>query len=101
MYGFDTVDYGRDNDLDADDGTEPIFFNSHEMTTFPRYESQAVTFHKNHDLERLSPYRGYFEDLRSVSAKCNQEPAPTLINAYLKQSWVEHDQRGTLFDIAC
>ena len=93
MYGFDTIDYERERDYEEHyNEPEPIFFNSHEMTTFPRYDSQAVASHDNRRVERFSPYRGYFEDMRQVTAKSNQEPAPNLINSYLKKSWVEHDQ---------
>jgi hypothetical protein len=92
MYGFDTIDYDRENDYDQDNEAEPVFFNSHEMTTFPRYDSQAAAVHETRKVERFSPYRGYFEDMRNVTAKCNQEPSPNLINSYLKKSWVEHDQ---------
>lgn len=94
MYGFDTIDYDRENDYAMDNNeAEPIFFNSYEMTTFPRYDSHPVAWKQtNRQAERFSPYRGYFEDMRAVTAKCNQEPAPNLINSYLKKSWVEHDQ---------
>jgi hypothetical protein len=103
MYGFDTVDYEREDEYlrATQNEPDPIFFDTQAMTTFPHYHTHTLTSTQSRSaggqsssdavaMERFSPYRGYFEDLRRVTATSNQEPAPSLINSYLKKSWVEH-----------
>mmetsp|Transcript_23184 Transcript_23184/g.34006 ORF Transcript_23184/g.34006 Transcript_23184/m.34006 type:complete len:515 (+) Transcript_23184:107-1651(+) len=71
---------------DTIDRRMPVFFNTDEMTHFPKYEDSALTFHSSRDVP-FSPYRGYYADAHTVQKSINSEPAYNLINTYMSQSW--------------
>lgn len=64
------------------------FLDPKEMTTFPRFDdgfySPITKLNRN---TPLSPYKGYFSDVKLVEKTMKEEPSHNLINTYLSQSF--------------